>query len=473
MSLNEKIRKRGLTSAEIRFARDSHDHENLQLDDKLLQHQQEKLRLQNHIHLAKSRAPKGGAQSVPVVNQGDIVFTKNVGNKHLSRDPHLVVRSHSSGDVSLRKLLHTSPFAKSSINLSPQVKTTQKKFLFKPESNIKKKNVIKQSQLPLQQEPSPIYHKTSLPSKPEVTWNPISHTEEEDLMYAQQITYPTLVPNDLDTDPQEGPSEQVDLLNIPDTSYHSSSSDITVSDVISTIDTNEDHENDGQIVVTFDHDQGHGIPERLLQNRKPNRGDLISFFDERTQTWLEAKITKDLSFKYKNYFNIVYPDGIQDGLYLIPDTRWTFKISNNHDIEANRSSDDASSLKPTPETTPERVTCNVSNTSSVGILDKSITESLEWDMLGTELASSNESLSDLNYRMSNVPLNYVSNLNAHLPLTSTWKTEEETPERLKSLISKPRRLAQLRRPLPEESNNTRSFLPHFVRKMNPFKKKGS
>ena len=54
MTLNNKIRKRGLTASEIHFSRDSHDHSNLRLDDKKLRNEQMSLRFQNHKHLQAS-----------------------------------------------------------------------------------------------------------------------------------------------------------------------------------------------------------------------------------------------------------------------------------------------------------------------------------------------------------------------------------------------------------------------------------
>ena len=55
-TLNNKIRKRGMSASEIHFSRDDHDHSNLSFQDKDLQQQQKNHRLQNHAHLSNSRA---------------------------------------------------------------------------------------------------------------------------------------------------------------------------------------------------------------------------------------------------------------------------------------------------------------------------------------------------------------------------------------------------------------------------------
>ena len=118
MTLNAKIRQRGYSAAEIHFARDSHDHGNLLLDDEELMSRQKSLRSQNHAYLSKSRAPKAKQRPSLVPTPGDIVFIKNDGSKHSSKDPHIVVTS-SSQKSTLRKTLYTSPHSEGVINLSP------------------------------------------------------------------------------------------------------------------------------------------------------------------------------------------------------------------------------------------------------------------------------------------------------------------------------------------------------------------
>ena len=85
--LNDKIRNRGLSAAEIHFARDSYDHSNLLLDDQTLMQRQRDLRIKNHPRLAKSRAPKKLPPTTSVISQGDLVFVQGTDSKHTSLDP--------------------------------------------------------------------------------------------------------------------------------------------------------------------------------------------------------------------------------------------------------------------------------------------------------------------------------------------------------------------------------------------------
>ena len=227
--------------------------------------------------------------------------------------------------------------------------------------------------------------------------------------------------------------------------------------------------------MTFNPGQGEGIPERLLQDRIPRPGDSISYFDARTQMWRDAIITKDLSNRWPNYFNIAYDDGTQDGLYLIRNTRWTFRHREDNfaAIEAQRLDDHLSSLKPTPETTPEQFFLDDSDASSVDIFNKSHGESLEWDMAGIHLESSYASTPVHDDPIpTDVPLNQVCRLDTNLPLTSTWRTSTDTSILRQDTVPKEkRRLAQPRRPLPAEFPEIRGFLPRFARRLDPFKKK--
>ena len=191
--------------------------------------------------------------------------------------------------------------------------------------------------------------------------------------------------------------------------------------------------------------------------------------------WRDAVITKDLSNRWPNYFNIAYDDGTQDGLYLIRNTRWTFRHREDNfaAIEAQRLDDHLSSLKPTPETTPEQFFLDDSDASSVDIFNKSHGESLEWDMAGIHLESSYASTPVHDDPIpTDVPLNQVCRLDTNLPLTSTWRTSTDTSILRQDTVPKEkRRLAQPRRPLPAEFPEIRGFLPRFARRLNPFKKK--
>ena len=180
-----------------------------------------------------------------------------------------------------------------------------------------------------------------------------------------------------------------------------------------------------------------------------------------------------MSVRWPNYFNIVYPDGREDGLYLRPNTRWTFRHpnSNNAAIESIRSSDNLPILKPTPDTTPEQVILGTSDNCSHDVLNKSIIETPQHDMPGNQLDPSHGStLERIDFSLPRDLLNQVYRLDSNLPLTSTWN-RDHIPNSVPTAPSKTkRRIAHQRRHLPAESE-IKGFLPIFAQRLNPFKKK--
>ena len=235
------------------------------------------------------------------------------------------------------------------------------------------------------------------------------------------------------------------------------------------------------------------LPEKLDQSHKPKVGDLISFFDDRQQCWVDAQITANLSSRWKNYYNILYENGQEDGLYLLPDTRWTFRTEPNNPQEKERhNTQEINSIKPSPEVSlkeglsldnntnlllPTRSDDTISETSGVPIHDLDLTrnDSLEWDLEGIELHSTTSehiwpvdlhqviNLENLQpfpiYPNTSeaVSLNHVANLDNKLPLSSTPRPNN--------------RLSQLRRQLPLEVAENRGFISTFFRRLNPFKQK--
>ena len=85
--LNGRVRGQGLTAAEVHFSRDTVRGENLHLDDEALIEKKIESRKENHIHSAKSKAPRGKEKKVPECSPGDIVFVTNQCSKHEARSP--------------------------------------------------------------------------------------------------------------------------------------------------------------------------------------------------------------------------------------------------------------------------------------------------------------------------------------------------------------------------------------------------
>ena len=478
MSLNSKVRNRGFTAAEIHFARDSHDHVNLHLNDNDLMEKQKSLRLQNHAYLSKSRAPKTNMRASLKLKTGDIVFSKHDGSKHASKDPYIVVDAKNSNRTTIRKALHTSPYATGNINLSPHIKLVNNKFLYKP-SPSKSKNASE----PILLSDFDVDIQTALVQPPPIDppWSPVGLAEDSNDLI------PVMLSNTQDhIDSDLGPPSELNASNdIDEHSIHASteSSLSTCRDSVDSDGHLPDSDTSPEVVI-FEDGEGHGIPEKLLQHRKPIVGDHISYFHDKKKTWTEAIITKDLSKKWKHYFNIRNADGEEDGLYLRPDTRWTLIPTNA--IETERSHYDLNALKPTPESTfLQQDSSNNSTVTSPPLEDHPASQSLEWDMLGVEL--------DTSLNTSNNPFSWlppidvgspsrVNYLAYHLPLTST--PQRHTPSHGDTFIDLNARLPiptpphhhedqinQLNRSLPLDLTGNRDCLPTFIKKFLPFKKK--
>ena len=239
------------------------------------------------------------------------------------------------------------------------------------------------------------------------------------------------------------------------------------------------------------------IPEKLVQSRQPMVGETISFFDSRVNRWTDATITANLSRKWNHYFNIVYNNGIEDGLYLLPDTRWTLKQT---DQEMPRlHSDNPRSIEPTPQTTPDKSDSNIVQYDHSGLipsfeslsldssnrpdndldlnLDLTSPDSLQWDDEGTDLLSSTSVMwpTDLHAVVNlddilPIDLEHSSTPNNNSPhLNEAFSLAKNSP--MASTPTQSRRVYPRRRTLPLETGRRQSFLQSFLRRLNPFKKK--
>ena len=242
-----------------------------------------------------------------------------------------------------------------------------------------------------------------------------------------------------------------------------------------------DHDH-GQAIVLYEEGQHPYDQEKLIQDRKPKRNDRIAFFHSERRCWVTATLT---SFELKgpnleNYYNIRYADGTEDGVYLIKDERWTFLDDNvaGAGIGQLDGGYTPESLTPSPETSPdldpsltgarrkskirsfpgEHLSDDSSDIQSPNTLDKSMTESLDWDTYGSTLESPKKMF---NQPYPQVDLNQVSRLDHHLPVSSTP-------------IPRKTRISRCRRALPEEIEaRSRDNSPTFIARLNPFRKKFS
>ena len=480
-TLNNKIRKRNLSASEIHFSRDAHDHSNLNIQDVKLQQKQKDLRIDNHGHLTKSRANnRTGQPGVTDVSKGDLVFMKSIPSKHETRDPHIVMGTDHSGKPIVRKALHSSHLTSRSTNMSPYVKTVANKFMFKPPQS--KYNI---EQYSFSEETDDSFSELSTPVSPAVLWDPLDNNTEQEMI---PITFSPLDQSDIwlheetytveenDTENQDSHAFDGDVLT-GETANNSPTPEMSSSPRQSSSTSSSPNLQDQPIeIATYEHHEAPDLPESLLQDRRPRINDIISFYSEKSNKWVDARITHDLSKRWDRYYNIQYFNGETDGLFLLPDTRWTFltDIFNQPVTRSNlRESSSLQSMRPSPSIPPPfphrhtsqedlAITHNLllpeeeNSVPESEIQGTSPIESLEWD----------PSFQHLEVTIPNIDEQYQS-----VPINPTW-----TPVRplfSSTPYQRGNRVSQLRRSLPKERESGGPTLPLFMRKFNPFRKRGS
>ena len=236
---------------------------------------------------------------------------------------------------------------------------------------------------------------------------------------------------------------------------------------------------------------------KLNQSRRPKLNDRVKFFHQDLETWVEATLISDALRGWRHYYNIVYDNGREDGVYLTPNKRWTLLEHDHgvqHDMQQVDGGDEPESLTPSPNTSPDQETIHtvtgtrektrlnfaeyLSNDSSYefsrNILDKSRTESMDWDNLGTDLESPPRFF---NLPTLEINLDRATNLEHCLPLSSTPLSPRKSQchPQLSSYPNSPRRprISRLRRSLPLEieEGNPEDNAPAFLSRLNPFRKK--
>ena len=496
MALNRKILNRGLSAEEIHFSRDSFDNTNLTLNDQDLSDEQLSLKLDRHKRLALSKAPKFKLPDIPSPNTGEIVFIKDGESKHTTRDPHLVINSEGQKSA-LCKALHSFPTDGRPLNLSSKPKIVDNKFLYRPQ------NFNESRPTKYDDEAQDIHAEDAV-----IFINPSD--EQQWIPTCQESTEP-LIPVIEPLCNQHSPAASPDRLSLDSTSIAVSPEDhlppaqeeVYNPQIENTPEcdllNNSPQCSDDSPIRIFNPGQNPHIPEKLNQERPPIVGENISFFDSRIDQWVNATVTANLSRKWKNYFNVAYENGEEDGLYLHPDTRWTLRPAPQ---EVPRHIDQPVSIEPTPQTTPENSgsihhnSDDHSNIASIhesfsyaqsvpseldiqDFLDTTTQDSLQWDEEGTQLLSSSEDLwpTDL---LAVANFNHLLPLPSDQPDTSDFYSpadsvpnQENEPPTLSSPSPQPYRryIRPRRRTLPLESNSRQSFLQSFLRRLNPFKKR--
>ena len=499
--LNNKVRNRGLTAAEIHFSRDSNDHQNLNLDDSRLQSEVISKRNHNHAHSAKSKAPSGKPQHSPELSRGDIVYVKTHGSKHETRDPHIVVET-SDQSATLRKAMHFSPQDVRPVKMAPKDRIVATKFIYRPKHQSTRSSP--DFQLPRNDDVQDDEELICIPVGP--PWQPID---------GDSVVIPHLCDVDIGSealdliqqilvgDQQE---EQVRIDDEPDASSTSldtsENDDCAEADVPvandepgeNDVDSDSETDNDNLEVILFENGQGLFQDENLIQNRILKKKDRAAFFDQNLGRWRKVTITSNVVKRkgWEHWHNFVDDDGIAGGIYFIPDERWSLLDDSDSEAEPDAVPGVIHQLdglaipdSATPETSPEKedilqqfptilvgtkpkirlhTTEYLSDTSDDNVdsninLDEALHVTPDWDNFGTDLECSVAQDTPASYR--SVPLDQVVNLDHILPLTST-PVPTPSPGRLRSRIS------AMRRQLPMEYDKKESS---FLSRLNPFRKR--
>ena len=380
--LNNKIRNRGLSASEIHFSRDSHSNENLSIDDNQLREDSIKLREVNHGQSARSKAPKGKPHVQQDLQPGQVVYVRNHGTKHTSREPH-IIQTKSSGEKSvIRKAIHSSPHDNKPISLSHQEKTVSNKFLFRPSPAVNN-NQDTQTQKQNYFIPDIKVPDTSATTPPPTKWFPYSLDEDFPLLIetssndedAEVADHPDLILFSSQSENDDTISEHTHSLFRHDDSQVEETSTSSQYNIHENYDEQENHEySDEQdeveslidenvvqhvtpddAVITHDvaspdlvgpDDAGNEVPinidvrraityddgihvdrhEVLIQDRIPRKHDRISFYNQGIGRWSLVTITSNPNKKkgWKHFFHYANDDGEAGGIYLKPDERWTF-----------------------------------------------------------------------------------------------------------------------------------------------------
>ena len=225
------------------------------------------------------------------------------------------------------------------------------------------------------------------------------------------------------------------------------------------------------------------MPELLCQHGNPQKHDRVAFYDNE-YGWTKIVLTSHRVRRYGAYYNCYGDDGFTGGVHLDFGTFIEQSSCNVCEVRMDRADIDQldgsyipKSLTPSPERDEELdrfrhrseansfINTSFYSNSSVATLDKSFTNSPEWDSYGTQLETPpSRRTCVLREPVEHVTnLDKVADLSLVLPLTST--PEPPRPVSVpRSRISEPRRLL----PLEEDDDQT----PNFLSRLNLFRKKG-
>ena len=303
-------------------------------------------------------------------------------------------------------------------------------------------------------------------------------------------------------------SEGGDVLFEPtdDEATDQEKNDSNVSIVIDTEESNE-HESESN-EDDADIEDLAGIPEvelnnMLIQTPVPKKGDVVDIFSQEHQEWYSIKLYTNRLKGYPYEYNCIFPDGSRGSVCLKPGQLWSIQTEtsehneqesppedihppNDHPIENLRDENKLGQITPgaMSENESEQLTVsenddvfiddNYSDQPSVASIDDEIDRA--FNFLNRAFSVSAHPNLDLPPDMSierNKVYNLTSVLNIDIPTHGTFVDERTylLPQELSY------HLLYRRNPLIDDLSpdpNARQrfkFLPKFVRRLNPFRKK--
>ena len=282
-TVNEKIRKQGLSAKEILFSRDQYSHDNLQLEDRSISEEVMKDRNINNTYSALSKAQVLKTATSAMAKKGQVVFLKSDGSKLRARDLYLVTNLSDKDDmVTICKILNS--FGNKPASIHPHCHTY----------------TVKQTDIYLAPNQPQILHPEVIQTKwvnvypaVETSWPPVQpslvtveNDENEDHVY-WVFEDEEENPNDAnaeDLNPQHAENQEADA--VPDNSgseVEENSDDIEANDRLDDDDQSREHQTGSSSIDTqagdaeangenFDPDQNE-IDDNTVDENSAEDGD--------------------------------------------------------------------------------------------------------------------------------------------------------------------------------------------------------
>ena len=353
-AVNEKERNQGLSSKEILFSRDQFTNENLPIQDEKIATETMKLREQNNIYTAKSKATVAKPAATANAKTGQLVFLKHETYRTAGRDLYLVTAA-SDDTITICKLASVLSDATASFqphNISYTVKQTDVYLAPNQPYQLPEWYAIYGEGPHFPQDSSlENYYPDNSPNgkegkhkKPGGAWQQKENTDQEEVWSldetaetqteqpAHQQNLPRVAAEEVEAeqDPniepenqpyqqaveqdQQGEQEDEGVIEQPEQEG---------SDEQNQSDTEEEQEgSDEQNQSDIEEADPNEPPTPWRQDRKPQKKDKVVMFNTTTDLWKRITLTSGENRNYKHYYNYQDDTGHQGGICLRPGDSW-------------------------------------------------------------------------------------------------------------------------------------------------------